>query len=134
MPPLLRCKVRMTESDCPEAWTNRTLVLDKVHGPPGDDNICPPPPSESSGPPFLWCGALQRTTDTAAVPLLLLMFAKYEIRPYRTTNSAARPLDAYAGITYLSSYHAHQAILVPSKRAHQHASRSRTAVFVHALS
>ena len=27
----------MTENDCPKAWTNRILVLNVVHGLPGDD-------------------------------------------------------------------------------------------------
>ena len=34
----------MTENDCPEARKNRILVLNVVHGPPGDDN---PPPSQN---------------------------------------------------------------------------------------
>ena len=34
--------VKTTENDCPEAWTNRILVLNIVHEPPGDDNFSPP--------------------------------------------------------------------------------------------
>ena len=33
----------LSEKDCPKAWTNRILVLNVVHGPPGDDNFSSPP-------------------------------------------------------------------------------------------
>ena len=43
-PRLLLCGVKRTEKAYLKACTNRTVKLNAVHGPSGDDNLCPPPP------------------------------------------------------------------------------------------
>ena len=49
-PRLLLCGVKRTEKAYLKACTNRTVKLNAVHGPSGDDNLCPPPPNTSFVP------------------------------------------------------------------------------------
>ena len=83
--------MKIAENDRPKAWTNRILVLNAVHGPPGDDYF-PSPTNNilqrlkkavSNTPPcyYLLCSAVQGA-------LVVLVNSWY---PYRSSDAHRCP-------------------------------------------